>query len=341
MCNFRLFGGKRVSPKHVKEPIGTILLFWRGKSMKNCRFDTPSLMLYNKHQKVLMIAHSKLKGITLIPTKSVNTIEELGPGIFCDFYIQGIELQGQEIVGGYQYNDLVNIDHHAPNERMAQIISSAPLAIAYRAKNGITEGRHVVINHTDADSILSSGIIAGVLQPDERFAEAAIAADHTGRENEIADLLQPLAGFKDPALSFRNLECLLQGKPLETAAEKACARRRENRKVCVRVAGGFTQRGRVCFLEGQHFEEVELFLPLFPEAEIFLIHYPSQIQGRNEVRIRLGPAAPKGLWLNKLGLPNFGGRWNAGSSRRSEKTTLTAEKYADIINQKVEAFLGK
>ena len=34
------------------------------------------------------------------------------------------------------------------------------------------------------------------------------------------------------------------------------------------------------------------------------------------------------------------GRWNAGSSRRSEKTALTVEEYADIINQKVDAFLG-
>ncbi|MDO8594822.1 MAG: hypothetical protein Q7R93_04930 [bacterium] len=289
-----------------------------------------------------MIDHSKVKGITLIPTKSVNTIEELGSGVFCDFYVEGIEVRGHEITGGYQLCDLVNIDHHAPNERMAQVVSSAPLAIDYRAENGITEGRRVVINHTDADSILSSGITAGVLEPEERFAEAAIAADHTGVENAIADLLQPLASFKDPALSFRNLELLLDGKALEPEVEKARARRREDRKVCAEVAPNFKRQGRVCFLGGHYFEEVELFLPLFPDAEIFLIHYPSRIvTGKNEIRVRLGPAAPKGLWLNKLGLPNFGGRWNAGSSRRSEKTLLTVEEYASVINEKVEAFLGE
>lgn len=292
-------------------------------------------------EKVYMIDHSKVKGITLIPAKSVNTIEGLGNGIFCDFYVQEVETRGVEIVGGYQYADLTNIDHHAPTERMARIVSSAPLAIEYRRRNGITKGRKVAINHTDADSILSSGIITGALECEERFARAAIAADHTGEENEIADLLQPLAAFRDKEFSFRNLELLLHSGTLEQRAEKARARRKEDRGACSRVTEKFVRRGHVYFLEGQYFNEVELFLPLFPKAEILLLHYPSKIASKNEIRVRLGPNAPKGLWLNKLDLPNFAGRWNAGSSRRSEKTELTAEEYADIINQKVDAFLGK
>lgn len=292
-------------------------------------------------EKAYMIDLSKLNGITLIPAKSVNTIEELGEGIFCDFYVQGVETRGQEIIGGYQLGALVNIDHHAPDERMARVISSAPLAIAYRAKNGVTERRRVVINHTDADSILSSGIITGALECEERFARSAIAADHTGEVDDIADLLQPLAVFRDKEFSFRNLELLLQGGTLEQKAEEARARRKEDRKTCAQVADRFELRGHVYFLGGQHFSEVELFLPLFPKAEILLLHYPSKIAGKNEIRVRLGPNAPKGLWLNKLGLPNFAGRWNAGSSRRSEKTELTVEQYTDIINQKVDAFLGK
>ncbi len=285
-----------------------------------------------------MIDHSKISGITLTSTKSVNTIEEIGSGIFCDFYVQGIEAQGVDIAGGYKYGDVVNIDHHAPTERMARVISSTPLALEYLSHYKVADGQRVVINHTDADSVLSSGIIAGVLAPEERFATAAIAGDHTGEENKIADLLQPLASFKDLVFSFRNLELLLNGEALEPEAEKAFARRRDDRKTCEALANDFTYWGRVCFLEGLQFSEVELFLPFFPKAEILLIHYPAKVAG-NEIRVRLGPAAPRSLWLNKLNLPNFGGRWNAGSSRRMEKTHLTARQYADVINQKVDAFL--
>ena len=98
-----------------------------------------------------MIDHSKVSGITLIPARNVNTIEELGEGIFCDFYVQEVETRGAEIIGGYQYERLTNIDHHAPTERMARIVSSVPLAIEYRERNGIAEGCKVVINHTDAE----------------------------------------------------------------------------------------------------------------------------------------------------------------------------------------------
>lgn len=50
----------------------------------------------------------------------------------------------------------------------------------------------LIIDHLDRDSILSSGILLGRLPPDPRLSEAAITADHTGAENDIADLLQGL-----------------------------------------------------------------------------------------------------------------------------------------------------
>ena len=83
---------------------------------------------------------------------------------------------------------------------MARPVSSANLALDWRAAsaNTPTESRKaaeqavVVINHTDCDSILSSGIVSGLLDALPAYGRAALAADHTGEENAIADTLQAL-----------------------------------------------------------------------------------------------------------------------------------------------------
>lgn len=55
--------------------------------------------------------------------------------------------------------------------------------MAYVKEEGIASPADcVVINHTDCDSVLSSAIIRGILPPEKRFGDAAIAADHTGEK---------------------------------------------------------------------------------------------------------------------------------------------------------------
>lgn len=71
--------------------------------------------------------------IRLIPNRSTNQLAELeaestGPLLACDFYVEGVE-QGREVPGGYEVGRLVNLDHHAPTQRMERMISSANLAI--------------------------------------------------------------------------------------------------------------------------------------------------------------------------------------------------------------------
>ena len=64
---------------------------------------------------------------------------------------------------------------------MYRFVSSANLAVEWvRARHGPRPGDLVVITHTDCDSVLSSGIVSGRLEPKPEYEAAAIAADHTG-----------------------------------------------------------------------------------------------------------------------------------------------------------------
>jgi hypothetical protein len=147
--------------------------------------------------------------------------------------VSGAE-HGQEVAGGFLLGDVLNIDHHAPSPRMDRPVSSATLAIAHLRAAGLPHGT-IVLNHTDCDSILSAGIASGRLAPEDRFSEAAIAADHTGADNEIADLLQALDGRRDLRLSFRSLDRLLRGESLEKTAEDGLAERRRKRRAAADV----------------------------------------------------------------------------------------------------------
>ena len=223
------------------------------------------------------------------------------------------------------------------------MVSSGTLALEYAAafKRVAENGIPVVINHTDADSILSSGIMSGVLEPEDRYGAAAIAADHTGDENAISDLLQALTEFKNPAFSFQNLNLLLQGKRLEPRAMRAYHRRLKDREHMKRHVRRFKKRGHVHYIRTSDPLHTDLFFGLLPEAEVILIHFPRRKgNGKSEVRVRLGKAAPIGLRLNNLALPNIGARWNAGSSVRDpEGVSLSARQYADTVNEAVEEFL--
>ena len=125
---------------------------------------------------------------------------------------------------------------------MQQVISSANLALEHVSRFGaVDSGTPVAITHTDCDSILSSGIVSGRLEPRPEFGDAAIAADHTGEENSIADLLQGLDEKKNLELSFRNLSLLLSGREVEREATVALDQRRRKRDDAARAI----QDGRV------------------------------------------------------------------------------------------------
>lgn len=120
-----------------------------------------------------------------------------------DFNIDGIENGGEAIIGnkdqvlGYKKivdgREFINIDHHIPLDSMKRKVSSTNLACAYvlNNKNTLSEDPYeVVAHHADVDSFLATLVLRGVIPPDKGIEEAAIAADHTGKDSAIADFLQ-------------------------------------------------------------------------------------------------------------------------------------------------------
>jgi hypothetical protein len=279
--------------------------------------------------------------IRLLPkTAHVQPNEIPGEGlrICCDFYIQGIE-KHDAVAGGYRRADVLNIDHHAPTARMARLISSTNLAIEHVAVHGARDDAELFVNHTDCDSVLSVAIVAGLLLPDQTFGEAAIASDHTGERNEIADLLQPLDPWRDLARSLHNLERLLEGRELEPEVRDRVDRRLERR----RQSRGIVESGRFHWMDGLAWAEFdervdgEFFPSLLPEAQLIMMACP--FDGRMDVKLRRGLNAPPDMWLSSLGIgewdPAFGGRWNAGSNNRGGGTELDPLHYAQRLAERL------
>jgi|CXWL01.1.fsa_nt_gi hypothetical protein len=296
--------------------------------------------------------------ITLLPEKStysVRELEDMWPDtdiLVCDFCVENIQngeavggdMNGEDVISGYAQGRVTNIDHHAPVDVMAVQISSAPLAIAYVKKNGVVPPTtKVVVHHTDCDSVLSSGIMRGILPPDLRFHDAAIAADHTGAVNEIADLLQAIESKRDLAFSLDNLQRLLKGQPLDDVAAKMLAERLEDRvRVAASVAGGdFGRKGDVFFTAVDKRVDAGFLPALLPDAVAIimgtLMKEPADMWA---IKVRLGQKAPKGLALNQLGLEKFGGRWNAGNTKRDGGTAKNPEEYAQMLDVKIQEWMG-
>jgi hypothetical protein len=287
-------------------------------------------------------------GIHLVPSASrvlADDVLRVFPDeiCVCDFYIEGVET-GREVSGGYRLGRILSIDHHAPVTRFARAVSSANLALAHVAGHGRFDGP-VVINHTDCDSILSAGIMSGLLDPLEEFGLAAIAADHTGAEHPIADLLQALDAHRDPHLSYASLAQLRAGHVLHPVAARALDRRRRMRE----RAGRLVDDGAVMLDRGVAFARLdeaiggELIVPLLPDAALLVLASRMRESSRWEIKVRRGQAAPPHLTLSALGLeksdPGYGGRWNAGSNRRAGGTDIAPEVYVEDVRQRVQPFL--
>ena len=285
--------------------------------------------------------------------ETVLQVHRTAPLTACDFYIEGVE-QAQEVIGGYQHGRILNVDHHAPAERMRKRVSSATLAIQ-RAEAGLLTndiGSIVVLNHNDCDSVLSGGIMSGAIEPDPIFGQAAIAADHTGAEDPIADLLQAIdaqqsrAGERDLSFSFDSLRRLLSQRPLNPIAGAALDERRRKRARAQTLVsrGAFASEREVTYAVLDEPIDGEFFPALLPDAVVILTLNPLPAdQSRWQVKVRLGLAAPPELALSDLAIhefdPGYGGRWNAGSNRRGGGTATAPRDYVSALSRCVSSAL--
>jgi hypothetical protein len=292
--------------------------------------------------------------IKQLPTTGKTEINELethrtsGLIYACDFYITDSE-KGESVPGGYQTDWLVCVDHHAATDRMRKKISSTTLAIEHvRAFGPVRSPDVVLINHTDCDSILSSRIMAGDLEPLDIYNAAAIAADHTGEENEIADLLQALDDFKDHDFSFRCLQMFLDGERLnfDKAAKNALDIRLMKRSIARDIVSGnkFIEIGCLSYAVLKERIDGELFQPLLKQSYVNMAASPRVGEFDVwDIKIRLGESAPEELTLKDIDLsdfdPKYSGRWNAGSNKRGGGTKLTPDVYAEKLLQAINTQL--
>ncbi len=165
-----------------------------------------------------------------VETEEVLDLCPSGEIFACDFYLTDAETWAEK-AWGFQLGRVTNVDHHAPVARMRQHLSSTNLALLRVRQEGVVAaGSHIVLNHTDCDSVLSAAVLSGAVEPSDELGVAAIAADHTGEPNAIADLLQAVDALRDYDLSQRNLRLLLEDKPLEPVAQEALGSRHRKQR---------------------------------------------------------------------------------------------------------------
>ena len=271
--------------------------------------------------------------------------------IICDAYVQDIEKRGVKRRFGYMSDKLTVIDHHSPERRFAKPVSATNLVIGYVKKYGPARSDTVVVtNHTDADSLLSILIMLGILPADEGlFGRAAIAADHTGEPDAIADLLQAFKLQGNLELSIKNLQHFLDGEPLEARAQELLDERHAERRRAERIVEGGMLRtaGSVSYAVLPRSIDLALISPLMPEAVIILTLTPRRTQPElSTVRMRVGTKWQGVVLLNELGIreidDGFGCRFNTGSDRRAGRgTLLDAEKFAALVDARVRAYVIK
>ena len=307
--------------------------------------------------------------VLFLPEKSVISYEEVekvrqesGANTLyaCDFNIEGIE-EFEE--GGYfQREHIINIDHHSESPNYRKQISSTNLAIEFIRNNpGFLTNTKTITHHTDCDSVLSTLLMSSILPPEERFGVAAIAADHTGEPNEIADLLQGLKDGPEGEMGEKNtpernhdkylfcleqLQNLLAGKDLDVRAQKLYQKRLQERQLLqgiitegkVKYAGS---NGEVAYMEtGEEKFDATLLTGLLPNAKIIFTARQGE-NGKTIINVRLGLAMKESVDLRDImnGVQEpFGGRWNAGANKRKGGSDSSpqkiAEKIANYLNRK-------
>lgn len=296
-----------------------------------------------------------MKHPILMPLRHIVKVHEVlditdAQRIFvADCYIEGCE-SWQRAPWGWETcvngRTIINVDHHAADPRFYRHISSGNLAIEYRNAHPPTDAATaVVINHTDCDSVISSALLCGLLEPKPSYAAAVIAADHTGEPNPIADLLQSLDAARDYACSLRNLARLENGHSVEPQVQDLLVDRQRERSLAADLVstGAFQRIAKVAVATLPREQRVsgEFLPPLLKDAWAIISGTPMLTNPELwETKIRLGLAAPAGSSLFALGIleaePTFGGRWNAGSTKRAGGSTITPHEAARRLAELIE-----
>jgi hypothetical protein len=271
--------------------------------------------------------------IYLIEKNANNTLQELKDTFpnrqicVCDFYVADSE-KGKDLKNGaFGLGDLLIIDHHLDIPKMCRRICSTTLAIKYVTKCGPLDDEYVVaINHTDTDSILSSLIMRGKLEPRDEYSNAAIAADHTGKENVISDILQSLEDDKSLQNSIEILQKVLKNRLYVRRTLKAMADNNE-----------FKFIGSVAYKILKEKIDAGLVPWIFPHADAIVVAWlmPPGSKGKWGIKIRLGPNT-KGISLKKMDLQDAAGRWNAFSTTRHGGTNIEPQNYAEKVKNGIE-----
>jgi hypothetical protein len=276
----------------------------------------------------------KYGNIYLIEKKEGNTARELKETFpdckicVCDFYITDSENGKLAKNGAMSFEDLLIIDHHAALPEMMRHVSSTTFANQYVLEHGpLDESYAVVINHTDTDALLSALIMAGILEPLDDFNAAAIAADHTGEENIISDVLQVLD--KDNCLQ-KSVDVLLK------LLERRLWLRQELRILAENHE--FEMNGGVAYkLLEKPIDDAGLLPCFFPNADAIIVAWPMPNgNGKWGIKTRLG-VKTEGVSLLKMNLPDTGGRWDAVSTTRHGGTDTPPEEYVKLVMNGIKA----
>lgn|GEM_PF-1016842 len=285
--------------------------------------------------------------IVMYPKKNVITQEELLKAcgneydtIFaCDFPVRDI-WKADEMPGGYRNGKIINIDHHSPTERMEKKVTSTELAMDYVRQYGtVSEKSILLINHADCDSVLAGAVLRGIIPCDRRFINAAVAADHTGGENDIADLLQSFdfRNNRDTEFCLRNLKLFLNGEEVEKEAEDMLRERKADReevKQLVKDTKGI-EKEKVPLLITKKRIDTAFLPPLLPEAHVIVTAYPlPENPSKWGIKLRLGSKAQESFSLSSLPLPEeFGGRWDAYSNTRGGGSSTEPEALRSMLEE--------
>jgi hypothetical protein len=268
--------------------------------------------------------------IYLIEKKSSNTPSELKetfPGkkvCICDFYIEDSEDGEIDVSGVTNYCDLFIVDHHAPVPYMRKQISSTVIASDYVSTNSPLDDEYViVVNHTDTDSLLSALLMSGKITHNNEYKKAAIAADHTGEENIISDLLQSLE----------------EGRELKNSIEvllKVMKERLWIRNELKELVKNCTVHNGIAYITMKKKIDAALLPALLPNVKAIMVvsPMPDESKGQWRIRVRLGNSS-EDIELNKLNLPDTGGRWNAISTSRNGGTNTEPEVYLKMLSNEI------
>ncbi len=293
-------------------------------------------------------AYSREKDrIVLISQKPRNTKEEIASIVghekvcACDFYIEGSEDWLMEDLA-LRDGSFFNIDHHSPRPELMHRVSSGNIAASYVKRNGILPSDYkVVLNHTDCDSIITAFIMLGIIEPEERFLRSVIAADHTGEEDSIADLLQSIEYSRNLDSISNSLFLMLEGKELPQDAKDMLGLREKNRERVRSMIehNRFHKIGSIAVFITESNLDPAILVSLLPDSSAIMVSSQSKKDESRWIhRIRLGKDID-GVSLKNCNLPDFGGRWNAGSTRRHGGSTLGPLEYGKVLDQELDKLM--